>query len=116
MIYHVYWMGIEGGPRSRVWNGVEKWDPAVELAELIKLTEDDSFVFVTLVRGGYHDRFMAWVESNGLKDLITFQSEPITNPVHSGNGPNLVVTVITCKEHFWREMMPDDSEEGVCAI
>jgi FMN phosphatase YigB (HAD superfamily) len=72
------------------------------LAEYIKESEEDSFVFI--LTNQQLPSFNKWLEKYELKDLIVADPAAVTNSVHISNGPNLNLRVLVSAKHLWRDM------------
>ena len=116
MIYHIYWSSIRDSikkisPYSTMYGGMD-WNSAATLAETIKRSEDDSFVFIVTEKNKEANRLRSWIKAYALEDYVVYESPiAITNPIHKDNGPNLRVFVMVSKQHFWRELTEDIIEE-----
>lgn len=80
------------------------------LADFIKRSEDDSFVFI-LTRDQLVG-FDLWVKTHDMEEYIMERSELIANPVHPYNGRNLQIVVMVSKEHFYRELFEQEEESN----
>ena len=124
MIYHIYWSGVaEHRLVPLVPAGFEQHpfyadqmgyahlhgkyiNPRQLLAEVIKETEDCSFVFIlTTVQ---LPEFRQWLIKNDLNDCVVYEMpQPITNGYHPENGRNLTLFTLCSPKHFWRDMYED---------
>lgn len=117
MIYSVYW-GQTAPFNISKWNPDQvpgytvgqKVDPRATLAEFIKTSEDDSFVFVLVKKQGQHRQFQEWVEEHKLKDYLQVETASgITNPVHPNEKYNLVFAIMQSANHFQRKEIANEA-------
>ena len=111
MIYSVYSHSIRDIFIIGSFKNTRDINTAELLAEVIKESEDDSFVFITTKNNNLDETLNDWIDKYNLRDYIVYESTDfITNPVHPHNKKNLKVYVMVSKEHFWRELTPEDIE------
>lgn len=79
------------------------YNPQELLAEAIKESEDDSFIFI--LQNKQLKSFKEWLVKFELEDYVVYNMpQPITNDVHKDNGRNLTMYVLASSKHVWREM------------
>jgi len=130
MIYSVHWMGLankiwslpsyfmnssyDGYPEYNWVRKARGWaDKSINLreflAEYIKESKEDSFVFI-LVNSQINE-FNLWLTEKGLEEYVAYRMErPVTNGNHPQNGRNLTLVVMASKEHVWRDMFDPEIE------
>lgn len=122
MIYHVFFGGVDGQSRQIPDWCVPALKPLVGkridglsfLANIIKQSEEDSFIFILVNKSGQEERFNKWVEEYELDNYIIFTPPTlVTNGVHPENGPNLRLVVMASSNHPMRDMfIVDESEDN----
>jgi len=116
-IYTMYFSGLDSGTTDIIpmWSGFlgkygkRRGNTQALLAQYIKKSENNSFVFITTKnqKKGF-DKFL---ENYKLNNLIVFQTpDYITNPVHLYNGRSLKITVLQTEKHFVNDLF-DEAEE-----
>jgi len=79
------------------------------LADTIKESEEDSFLFI--ITNTQIPSFDKWVQKYKLEEFITYRMErAITNGNHTHNGRNLLFVAMCSKTHVWRDMFDESIE------
>lgn len=87
----------------------KQFDTRRMMAEVIKESKEDSFVFI--LTNTQLESFKAWIEQYKLEEFEVFRmARPVTNGNHPKNGRNLTMVVFASKEHVWRDMFEDETE------
>ena len=83
------------------------------LANFIRNSKDDSFVFILGKNGGQVDKFNKWIHEHKLEDYIICRPEyGITNQHHLDAPRNLFLVVMASKEHFIHDMLEETENEN----
>ena len=80
---------------------------------MVELINQPENTLIFILRKDQVADWATWVEENGLKDLIVFESGGFTNPIHYDRKGNLCVKVLASKDHVWRSMFETEGEEHV---
>ncbi len=79
------------------------------VAEVIKESTEDSFVFI--ITNNQMEDFTKWIKENKLEEYGVYRmTQAITNGNHPHNGRNLLLVVFASKQHVWRDMFIDEGE------
>ena len=79
------------------------------MAEVIKESTEDSFVFI--ITNKQMEDFTKWIKENKLEEYEVYRmARPITNGNHTTNGRNLLLVVFASKQHVWRDMFETETE------
>lgn len=115
MIYHIHFAGVYSRTITSWWPASlrDKIGQTVDgqnlLAETIKESSNDCFVFILTINNRQTNSFDKWIEQYDLKDYIVFEPPlAIENGVHPENGRNLRLVVLASKDHAWRDMYLDE--------
>lgn len=116
MIYHAHWGSVGTTPRKTMYGEIL---PAVDesLANFIKTSEEDSFIFIISNKVFYRrqltngqinetmplDDFENWLRKYDLEKLIVLRTGLVINPVHVSSGPALTMFVLATPKHVMRE-------------
>ncbi len=109
MIYSVSWISLAEARQVSPWGGSPKYKigdwfyPKKELAEFIKSSKDDTFLFGLGKIQNSWDTFQEWVDKYELKDYIVVESKGVYNPVHPERPNNLKLVVMQSLDHFQRK-------------
>lgn len=119
MIYHVVWLYMKP-ERVTAWNQSVYPDRkigdmvcyrAIKLAEFIKSSEDDTFLFILAHGYGQQkEEFEEWLDRYKLRDLLVVKTKGITNPIHSTVKHGLMLAVLQSSNHFQREQQKEKTE------
>ena len=79
------------------------------LADIIKESEEDSFLFI--ITNIQIPAFDKWVQKYKLEEFITYRMErAVTNGNHPYNNRNLTLIAMCSKTHVWRDMFDETIE------
>ena len=115
MIYDIYFNTLSEGPeRYQNWYSTgpysgKSYMKRKLLAQFIKQSEDNTFIFILPEKSGMYTTFMNdFIKKYGLEENIVFEpSQALTNKIHLYNERNLRLVVLASSSHFWRELYED---------
>ena len=121
VIYYVYFSALREIRPANCWDshGIHeayKGRPNINtfsiLGKLIRESENDSFVFILtgVEKPSMLDRFNAWLQKEGLEDLVIASPQGFTNRNYPETQRNLHLRVIMSPIHWYRDLMPLEDE------
>jgi hypothetical protein len=118
VIYSIYWMSVYTEQRVTEWNKaqfpnrkvgdlVSSSEYSKELADGIKESENDTFLFLLSNYAGEQAKhgkdqkpqFDSWIKEHGLEEYVAFMSAGISNPAHQERKYSVYLVVMQSKNH-----------------
>ena len=78
------------------------------LAEFIRRSKQDTFIFIVTQKDGQEELFLDWIKKEQLDSYIMEETESILNPIHPHSGRNLKIYIMMSSEHVFRDMFIEE--------